>query len=114
MYKGQIIHFNGGINAYVGELDQANHKNGENWYRIINPCEVRYKAEPNGLTRMGLSAIWGNGDFFKHFIDIKVPDESIIEIRIVDKEGDLYEAYKKEIKRKKSKIIQVPSNMTIQ
>lgn len=111
-YNGQIIHFSGGINEYIGELDQAPHKMGKNWYRINNPCMIREVQTQQGM-QTRLMAIQGVGNFYKRFVDIRVPDDSIVEIRVVDKEGDLVEAYRKESVREKSKIIQMASNLKL-
>lgn len=109
MYKNQIIHFSGGIQDWVGELDQTPHKMGENWYRILNPCMIIKKKNAQGQLVEALVAIQGTGNFYKQYIDIRVPVESILEIRTVDKEGQLYKAYLKESAREPSQLI-VPPN----
>jgi hypothetical protein len=101
-YKDQIIHITGGVNDYIGELDPAKHKLGPNWYRINDPCLVF--ADEKG---MRLAAIQGTGNFYKRFVDIRIPEDSIIEIRTLDAGGDLMEAYEKERVREKSKLIQM-------
>lgn len=112
-YKDEVIHFTGGVHEYVGQLDQATHKMGKNWYRILNPCLLVNQTAPDGRQRTGLMAIQGQGDFFKRYVDIRIPDDSIIEIRTLDKGGDLYEAWEKEHQRKKSKIIQAPGGLKL-
>jgi hypothetical protein len=106
MYKEQVIHFKGGINEWMGELDQAPHKMGKNWYRINNPVMIRYLGDG----RLGLTAIQGPDNMYKKFIDIRVPEDSILEILTVDREGGLYKAYIKESAREKSNIIVSPNS----
>jgi hypothetical protein len=106
-YKDQVICFSGGLTEYIGVLDQAPHKMGENWYRILEPCQMVNRQVGN-QSQIGLVAIQGAGDHYKRYVDIRVPRDSIIEIRTLDPQGDLYQAYTKEKDRKKSKIIHAP------
>ena len=106
-YKEQVIHFSAGVNDYMGELQfglGAEHPLGKNWYPIKNPCIV----QTNEKGAMRLMAIQGPGNFYKRYIDIRIPEDSIIEIRTVDRGGDLMAAYLKESVREKSLIIQSP------
>lgn len=113
MYKDEIIAFSGGINEWVGELDQAPHKNGKDWYRIKRPCRFITEQLPDGSIRQKLIAIQGPGSFYKRYVDIRVPEDSIIEIMTVDKSGEIYKAYEKESIREPSKIILHPGAMNL-
>jgi len=108
MYKDEIILFSGGINDWVGELDQAPHKNGKNWYRIKRPCRLLSIPKPNGDIEQRLIAVQGSGNFYKRYVDIRVPEDSIIEILTLDKSGTVYKGYVRESVREKSKIIVQP------
>jgi len=108
-YDDQVIQFSvDKIVTWVGSLDTKPHKMGPGWFRILNPCQVVAKDN-----RLGLSAIQGNGDFYKKYVDIRVPDDAVVEIRTLDKGGELHDAYLKEIERKKSTIIKSPGLMSI-
>ena len=109
MYKDEIIVFSGGINEWVGELDQAPHKNGKNWYRIKRPCRLISERMPDKGIRQKLLALQGHGNFYKRYVDIRIPEESIVEILTLDKSGEIYKAYEKESTREPSKIILHPA-----
>lgn len=100
-YKDKIIHFFGSMHQYVGEFDQGVHKNGPGWYRILNPCVVMQQHDPETkiLTNI-LMSLTGPGDAYKKYVDIRVPDDFVVEIRTVNKKGAMYEFYKGETDRK--------------
>ena len=99
-YKDQIVRFTGGIHDWIGEIDQAPHKMGKNWYRLKNPVMVAEDAK--GLRML---AVQGANNLFKKYVDIRVPDDCVIEILTVDPSGDVMKAYKQESERKKSDLI---------
>lgn len=101
MYKDQIVRFTGGIHDWIGEIDQAPHKMGKNWYRILNPVMV---AE-DGKGGMRFHAVQGNENLFKKYVDLRIPDDCVIEIMTVDPSGAVMKAYKQESERKKSDLI---------
>ncbi|MCK4716978.1 MAG: hypothetical protein KAT54_09250, partial [Candidatus Marinimicrobia bacterium] len=91
MYNDEIIQFFGGINQYIGELDQSKHPLGAGWYRIKNPCCPYTEQKGDGVT-VSLSRIWGIDKLYRKFVDIYCPQDSLIEIRVLDKHGGLYKA----------------------
>lgn len=104
-YTDQIIHLTGGIHDYVGELSCTLHPNGEGWYRIKKPCMIfKHKDPQSNAVKTVLSSLQGPKQAYKTYIDIYIPPgESVIEIRILDKSGQLYEVYKKESELKRAK-----------
>lgn len=100
MYEGEIIQFSGGIREYMGELDQTEHPLGKTWYRLKNPCVLVQRNNPqkNSVENV-IAAIWGHNKAYRKFIDIRVPEESILEIRVLDKNGEFYKVYKQEVER---------------
>lgn len=100
MYNDEIIHFSAGINDYIGRLQQTAHPNGPNWYRLNDVCIVfQQRNQKNQRIEKVLAPLSGPYKEYRKFIDIRVPEDSIIEVRVVDKNGKLYEIYKKEIDR---------------
>uniref|UniRef100_A0A6M3III3 Uncharacterized protein n=1 Tax=viral metagenome TaxID=1070528 RepID=A0A6M3III3_9ZZZZ len=100
MYKAEIIHFIGGLTEFVGELDQSEHPNGLNWYRIRNPCII-FTRENKEMKRIDtvVALLSGPQKVYRKFVDIRIPEDSILEIRVLDKNGALYEHYSKEVNR---------------
>jgi len=110
MYNDEIIEFSGGINSYIGKLEQSKHPQGPGWYRIIDPCLVIQKE---GLEtkqiKNTIATIWGPQKNFRKFVDIYVPPDSIMEVKVLDKDGELYKFYQTEISRKAPNLIVLPS-----
>jgi len=110
MYQNEIIHFTGGINEYIGELDQTEHPLGEGWIRIKNPCEVIYgEKKGQGKVRL-LLRIWGVKKDYRRFVDIYCPPDSLKEIRVLDKDGEVYKVYKRELDRPSLDLIKAPTD----
>jgi len=100
MYKGEIIHFIGGITEYIGELDQTEHPKGTGWYRIKNPCYFVQQKSPDGKSiTLGVSRIWGVDKLYRKYVDLYCPPDSLIEIRTLDKNGGLYKSYMNQLER---------------
>lgn len=110
-YAGEIIEFNGGINTYLGELEIGEHPLGPNWYRIKNPC-ITFRRENKDMKRIEsvVASIWGNQKMFRKFVDIRIPEDSILEVKVLDKDGGLYKIYKDEINRIAPERIILPDN----
>lgn len=109
MYRDEIIHFTGGIYDYLGELDQSEHPMGDNWYRIKKPCHIFQQKNPDDSSITNIvSSINGSGKIYRKFVDVRIPPDSIMEIRILDKSGQLYRLYRKEADRVDSEIIIKP------
>lgn len=112
MYNSDIIQLSGGLNDYVGELEQSNHPMGEGWYRINKPCIIFTRENPatkqiqNVIVPM--KGIPGQ-EAYRNYVDVRIPDTMAMEIRALDKEGPMYKLYMQEINRKKSSII-LPNN----
>lgn len=112
MYKDEIIHFFGGVQNYLGQLDQSEHPNGPGWYRIKNPCNL-YISQDKDVVRTQITRIWGVDKFYRKFVDIYCPLDSIMEIRVLDKEGGLYKSYMKELDRPDLNLIKSPTDEDI-
>jgi len=90
---------------------------GANWYRILDPCQVfQHKNPQTQSMQLVVASLWGDGEAFKKYVDIRLPDDFAIEIRTVNKQGQLYAVYKKEVERAPrekradgSNLIEVPS-----
>lgn len=97
-YKGEIIHFFGGLQPYIGRLDTNEHPNGPGWYRIIDPCEVAQRVDKEGRAHGVISRIWGVQKNYRHYVDVYCPEDSLKEIRVLDKNGEMYNIYQQELK----------------
>lgn len=116
-YKNQIVQFIGGPHDYIGEIDTAPHKMGPGWWRVLNPCQVfQHKNPQTQSMQLVVASLWGDGEAFKKYVDIYLPPDFAIEIRTVNKKGQLYKVYIKEVERAPrekradgSNLIEVPS-----
>lgn len=104
MYKGKIVHIVGMLSSYVGELDQDEHPNGEDWIRIKNPCSMKI----TGSNQLMISKLGGVENMYRPYVDIKMPPDVAFEVRVVDKASVLYEAYIAQITQKKREHIVTP------
>jgi len=113
MYEGQIIHFFGGMTPYIGELHQnKKHPNGDGWIRINNPCQLHVEKQGKNV-RAQVRRIWGMNKIYQKFVDIYCPPDSLKEIMVLDKDGDLYKSYKKEIERPDTSSIHLATDSDI-
>lgn len=103
-YKDQVVLFDGGIHRYVGQIDQAKHKMGEGWWRILNPCEIA-QGQQNGKPVNVLVAFHYPKRNFKRYVDLYIPRDSLIEIRTLDHDGDMYKEYCRVMERQASDLI---------
>ncbi|EFK95753.1 hypothetical protein LDC_2233, partial [sediment metagenome] len=111
----------GGIHDFMGEIETFDgpkegyepptlheHPNGLGWIRIKNPCLVKTVEQKNAVGEL-ISKLGGPQCVYKNYVDIYIPrGESMIEIRELDEEGGLYEAYNKQLNQPKIKNIVVP------
>lgn len=111
MYNSEIIHFIGGVHDYIGELDQSEHPMGKNWYRIKKPC-ITFSQRNEEKQRVDnvVASMVGPHKTYRKFVDIRVPEDSIMEIRVLDKNGDLYKFYQKESNRVSPSLIVMPDS----
>ena len=111
MYNDEIIQIIGGLNDYVGKLDQTPHPMGPGWYRIQDPCLVflREDVKNKRMTTVvsNFSGPVGQNNYRK-FVDVYIPPDCQMEIRVIDKKGKLHEFYQAEITRKAPNLIVVP------
>jgi len=112
MYEGEIVHFKGSFHDYLGELEtfKKGHPNGANWYRIKNPCGFISQSDRNNVARFTAVRIWGHDKLYQKYVDIHCPPDSLIEIKVLDKEGGLYKMYEAELNRPSLDRIVTPSN----
>jgi len=110
-YNGEIIHFIGGIHGYIGELDQSKHPMGEGWVRIKNPCAVDIVQDnkTKAVNRV-IARIWGIKKLYQKYVDIYCPKDSLKEIRVLDKQGEIYQVYQKELNRPDLNLIKAPTD----
>jgi hypothetical protein len=109
MYAGEIIQFIGGVQQYIGEMAQEPHPNGKGWYRILNPCTPSVEQDGNDI-RLTLTRIWGMDRLYQKFVDIYCPDDSLKEVRVLDKAGGLYKGYMAELTRAEFGLIRPPGS----
>jgi len=112
MYQNEVIHFVGGINEYIGELDQTKHPLGEGWLRINNPCRFYFEQQKDRF-KVQISRIWGVDKLYRKFIDIYCPADSLKEIKVLDKNGGFYKAYMKELGRPDLNLIKAPTDADV-
>jgi hypothetical protein len=108
MYKEEVIHFIGGMNEYLGVMDQTEHSNGKGWYRILDACHIGFDPERKAtrVTRLG-----GPKHVYRSFVDIYIPPDSIMEVRALDKKGELYNVWRKAITQPKADRIVLPEGV---
>jgi len=124
-YKGKIVHVIGGMHDFMGEIDafcsevkddngyssiigDGKHPNGDGWIRIKNPCLVKTVEQKNAVGEL-ISKLGGPQDVYEAFVDLYIPPgESLVEIRVLNENGGLHEAYMKQIKQPKIENIVVP------
>lgn len=106
-YAGEIIHFIGGMTPFLGELDQGDHPNGPNWYRIKNPCLIKLVPSETGpkTAKIDVTTLEGDNNYYRKYVDIRIPPDSILEIRTLDKKGEFYKMYDAAQKRIKKGLI---------
>ena len=110
MYNDEVIQISGGLNDYIGKLDQSPHPMGEGWYRIKDPCITFSKQDPNTKQVLNVVAsLHGPQNNFRKFVDIRIPDGLQMEIKVIDKTGELYKFYQKEINRETPQNIILPN-----
>lgn len=105
-YKGKIVHIMGGIHDFMGEIEDS--PNGDGWIRIKNPCLVK-TIEQKGAVGELISKLGGPQDIYENFVDLYIPPgESLLEIRVLNENGGLHEAYMKQINQPKIERLVVP------
>ncbi|OGW44463.1 MAG: hypothetical protein A2Y66_01850 [Nitrospirae bacterium RBG_13_41_22] len=112
-YEGKVIQFTGGLRTYIGRMDSLPHPNGENWYRIKDPCTLDVVPDGKGKSQIMISRIWGIDHLYKHYVDVRVPDDSIMEIVELEEDGGFFKAYKKELDKASVKNIIIPSTADV-
>jgi hypothetical protein len=110
MYKGEVIHIIGGLNDYIGELDQSEHPNGPGWYRINKPVLSFLQQDDKGRPVNALFAYKGapGEQTYRDYVDIFIPPDDPKEIRTLVKDGPSHKIYMKIVNAKKS-IIHLPN-----
>lgn len=100
MYNGEVVHFIGGAQQYIGKIDQGEHPNGPGWWRIKDPC-VTFQEKDQQTQKINnvVFSMAGPNKIYRKFVDVFIPSESIIEIKVLDKNGQLYKVYKEEANR---------------
>jgi len=98
------------MNEYIGKLDQSKHPLGKGWWRIKNPCSVHMIQDGQTVNRV-LSRIWGFAKLYRKFVDIYCPPDSLMEIRVLNKDGEIYKVYNAELNRMSLDRIQAPTDI---
>ncbi len=112
-YKGDIIQFMGGLNNYVGEVEQfednkGKHPNGEGWIRLNKPC-IQQTFREGKKTVESIGLLGGPARVYRQFVDIYVPPgQSITEIRVLDPAGSMIKVYRQQINQVKLERIILP------
>ncbi len=104
MYKGKIVHIVGMLSSYIGELQQGEHENGEDWIRIHNPCGLKITNNQLIIAKLG-----GVENMYLPYVDIKMPPDIAFEVRVVDKASVLYDKYIEQITQEKREHIVTPN-----
>ena len=108
-YQDQIIQLSGGLNDYIGKLDPAPHPLGDGWFRILEPCLTFFQDNPKLKQRQNIvAALPGPQRNFQRFVDVYIPATDPMEIKVLDKEGQIYRIYVQEISRKGANRIIIP------
>ena len=111
-YKDEIVHFSGGIHDYIGSLETSGKEaGGGQWFRIHEPCLTFTQDNPALKTRKNIIALMSGAPGarnYHNYVDIYIPQDSIIEIRVLDKNGDMFRIYRQEVERKPPNMIIVP------
>lgn len=113
-YKNEVIHFIGGMQPYIGRLDEKAHPNGPGWYRILEPCTYQaVEDQQNNRIRAMMTRIWGLDKLYLHYIDVYCPSDSLMEIRVLDQNGALYKQYKDTLAKPSLSKIVAPSSADV-
>ena len=109
-YKDEVVHFSGGLNDYVGMLEiMSVEAGGGRWCRIHEPCLLfQMKSPTTRQLQNVLTYMCGAPKNYHPYVDIFIPRDSIIEVRVLDKKGQMFDVYKREISRKAPNLIVVP------
>ena len=110
-YKDEVVQFLGGANEYVGQLETLSVEScGGKWYRIHEPCLIFQQDNPALKRRQNILAyMCGAPKNYHNYVDIFIPRDSIIEIRTLDKKGDMFKIYRQEVDRKAPSLVVVPN-----
>jgi len=92
---GDIVHLIGGITEYAGEISLISEEKMGYWVSIKNPCILMMVQKGNQMLST-LSILGGPEYVYEHHVILYLPKDSLIEIRVLDREGGLYALYKKQ------------------
>jgi hypothetical protein len=124
-YKGQVVHFMGGLHDFVGEIETffqetdlpgmstapGVHPIGEGWIRINKPC-LTSTIKDKGRQLEQIGTMGGPGHNYQDFVDIYIPPgQSVMEVRVVDPESDMFRAYQRVVSQIKPKHIVLPGSV---
>jgi hypothetical protein len=99
-YKGEVIHFIGGIHEFIGEVEVGPPMDHGRWYRIKNPCQSFVKQnEVQKRVDTIITSLAGPRKIYRKFVDLYVSHDMPLEIRVLDKNGELYKVYQQEVNR---------------
>jgi len=93
MYKDEVIHIDTGARAYIGKLDISDHPMGADWIRIKDPAEAVMVKNQAGHLALQINPIDYPHKNYRKFVDMRIPADQQIEIRVLDKNGELYKVY---------------------
>lgn len=106
--RARVFRFIGGAHDWVGEIDitpsQSHPRGIGNWWRLKNPCIYREFTNSQGTVTSSMMSIYGPGQNYQQYVDIHVPEDSIIEIMEVYPGGTIDKLYQAELKRKESNL----------
>lgn len=109
MYANEVVHVDWGIRSMIGRIDTSEHPMGENWVRILDPCDV-FTAEKDGRYATHLQPVdYPQKNYRKH-VDVRIPSDAVLEIRTLDKNGERYKVYKKVMNLPRTNLIQTPGS----
>uniref|UniRef100_A0A6M3IY78 Uncharacterized protein n=1 Tax=viral metagenome TaxID=1070528 RepID=A0A6M3IY78_9ZZZZ len=110
MYNDEVIQLIGGVNDFIGKLDQSEHPLGDRWFRIKDPCLVFNREDPahKRMTTVVARLSGPDGKSYRNFVDVYIPLTDPVEIRVLDKDGPLCKVYIEERDRKAPTNIIIP------
>lgn len=118
-YKDHIIHFIGAGCEYLGILQIQGRTRMGAHFRIKNPCfigQIQAGTNSDGqpiIERRVAKYGMPTGDY-EEYVDIYVPDDAPIEIRVLREKGALYDQYRKQRKREYVTNILLPGERDIE
>ena len=98
-YEGEVVHLISNGVDFLGKVSSRFDGDITLWWRILDPCFVVsvHDAKTGASQGVKISRIGSAYDHYEHYVDIYIPPQKTIQIRVLKKGSLLFDAYTKEI-----------------